>query len=218
MTVPDSGSLHRVTDPRQAQLLTDPRSKEFFKPFLARERSVKEAADELGQSLNTTLYRVKVMLDAQLIRVVGTRRRAGRAIKVYRSTHDAYFVPFALTPYATLEERVSAQAKPIFANLISAYASALQASDLYGHAILRSEHGAVWTTDRLPEMTPASLPTVYSDMTARLTSEEAHAIARTLREAFSRGLQADSTAQDEAPFPTYLLMVALLPLDEALGT
>lgn len=218
MTALDSARLHRVSDPRQAQLLTEPRSKEFFKPFLARERSVKEAADALGCSLNTTLYRVKVMLDAGLLRVVDTRTRGGRAIKVYRSVHDAYFVPFALTPYASLEERVAVQARPIFANLISSYAAVLRASDLYGHAIVRGENGAVWTTDRLPEATPAGLPTVYSDMTARLTRAEAHEIARVLRGAFARGLHPEAEGQEDASCPAYLLMVALLPLEEAQST
>lgn len=218
MTGPDSGSPHRVSDPRQAHLLTEPRSKEFFKPFLARERSVGEAAALLGCPLNTMLYRVRVMLDAGLIRVVETRRRAGRGIKVYRSVHDAYFVPFALTPYATLEERLEVQARPIFANLISAYAAALRASDLYGHTLLLGENGAVWTTDRLPDTAPGGLPTVYSDMTVRLTGEEAHEIARLLREAFVRGIHPDARSREDGPAPWYLLMVTLLPLGETRGT
>lgn len=218
MTALDSGRLYRVTAPRQAHLLTEPRSKEFFKPFLARERSVSEAAQVLGCPLNTALYRVRVMLGAGLLQVVDVRRWAGRAVKVYRSVHDASFVPFSLTPYATLEERLEVQARPIFANLISGYAAALKANDLYGHILLRGENGEVWTTDRLPDVTPQGLPTLYSDVTVRLTDEEAHGIARTLREAFTRGLQSDTRAQGDTSSPTYLLMVTLLPLGEEQST
>lgn len=125
-----------MTDPTQARLLTDPRSKAFFKPFLVRERSVTEAARLLGCPLNTMLYRVGTLVRAGLLRVVREERRAGRAVKVYRSVHDAYFVPFALTLYATLEERLEVQAAPIFANLIRAYAAALHRSDRYGNHLV----------------------------------------------------------------------------------
>jgi DNA-binding Lrp family transcriptional regulator len=211
MTVFDLGSLHPVTDPHQARLLTEPRSKTFFKPFLAREQSAKEAADAIECSLNAMLYRVKVMVDAGLIRLVGTRPRAGRAVKVYRSVHDAYFVPFALTPYATLEERLWVQGRPIFANLIRAYASALRASELYGHAILRDENGAVWTTDRLPDATPQGLPTVYSDTVTPLSNDEALEIAQALRDILVRGVRPRPTNSPKSP---YLLMLALLPIEE----
>ena len=214
MASPNSGSPHRVTDPRQAHLLTEPRSKDFFKPFLARERSVKEAADLLGCSLNTMLYRVGVMLDAGLIEVVQTRARAGRTVKVYRSVHEAYFVPFSVTPYATLEERLEVQARPLFAHLISAYAAVLRQNDLYGHEILRGENGAVWTTDRVPGATPGGLPTLFSDMTARLTHAEAGQLAQILHNAFARALQpGEGRAESQSSGP-YLLMVALLPTVE----
>jgi hypothetical protein len=35
------------------------------------------------------LYRVRRMLDADLLRITETRQRAGRPIKIYRSTHDS---------------------------------------------------------------------------------------------------------------------------------
>ncbi len=196
-------------------MLTEPRSKTFFKPFLAREQSVKEAADAVGCSLNAMLYRVKVMVDAGLIRLVDTRPRAGRAVKVYRSIHEAYFVPFALTPYATLEERIWVQGRPIFANLIRAYASALRANELYGHAILRGENGAVWTTDHLPDTTPQGLPTVFSDMVTPLSGDEAHEIAKALRDTFVRGVR---TSPAEGGTSAYFLMVALLAIEEPQST
>ena len=108
MTDPDSGSFHTVTfytvtfhtvtDTRQAQLLTEPKSKAFFKPFLAAERSAGEAAAELGCNLNTVLYRVKTFLEAGLLTVSREQTRKGRAVKYYRSSYDGYFVPFTKTP------------------------------------------------------------------------------------------------------------------------
>ena len=85
MTVPDSGSFFTVTDSEQARLLTEPVSKEFFKPFLARERSASEAAEMMQCSLNTMLYRIKTLLRAELLKVVHEEPRKGRAVKIYRS-------------------------------------------------------------------------------------------------------------------------------------
>ncbi len=206
----DSGSFHTVTDPVQARLLTEPVSKEFFKPFLAHERSASEAADILKAGLNTTLYRIKTLLKAGLLQVVREVPRKGRAVKVYRSVHDAYFVPFRCTPYATLEERLWVQARPIFADLIGAYAAALRANERSGHHVFIGDNGAVWTSDRLPDLSRAGLPLTYSDMTVRLGDGDARALGLELNGLFRRALAAgvDATGNDRC----YTCMVALLPL------
>lgn len=219
MTRPDSPGPHSphlfpVTDPRQAALLTDPTSKAYFAPFLARDRTVKEAAEVVGCALNTMLYRVKVMLRAGLLRVVETRPRGGRAIKVYRSVHDAYFVPFSLTPYATLEERVVVQGQPLFARLTAAYAAALQAHNLSGNALLLGENGAVWTTDFPPAVTRGGNSLVFSDMTVHLDQAEAREVAARLADTFSRAVQAEQGASPSARTIQYVMMVALLPLED----
>ncbi len=100
---------YEVHDPLQARLLTHPVSKEFFKPFLARERTVSQTAAELGRSVSATLYRVKTFLRAGLLYVAREEKRSGRPIKHYRSVADAFLIPSETTPYAGLEERLSAQ-------------------------------------------------------------------------------------------------------------
>lgn len=215
MTAPDSGSFYTVTNNRQAQLLTEPKSKEFFKPFLAQERSVTQAAKELGCNLNTMLYRVKKLRAAKLLRVARKEKRKGREIKYYRSIHDAYFIPFRLTTYATLEERLEAQAEPIFANLINAYAHALKQNERFGNYLLRGPTGGVMTTDFAPDFTPSGLPIVYSDMTTSLSKQEALVIAEGLRELFRQGLIADGQSKrSNSQRHKYLMMVALLPMNE----
>jgi hypothetical protein len=214
MTVPDSGSVHTVTNEKQAQLLSDPKSKEFFKPFLAQERSVTQAAKELNCNLNTMLYRVRTLQTAKLIKVTRKEKRKGREIKYYRSVHDAYFVPFKLTPYATLEERLEAQGKPIFTTLMNAYAYALKQNERFGNYVLRDgPTGGVWTTDFLPNFTPSGLPIVYSDTIANLSREDALELAEGLRDLFKRGLVKNGQAKrSKSQTHDYLLMVAFLPL------
>jgi hypothetical protein len=210
----DSGSIHTVTNSRQAQLLSDPVSKEFFKPFLAQECSVTQAARELGCNVNTMLYRVKTFHAAKLIKVSRKEKRKGREIKYYRSFHDAYFIPFRLTSYATLEERLEAQGDPIFATLINAYAYALKQNERFGNYVLRGgPTGGVMTTDSLPDSTPSGLPIVYSDMITNLSKDEALELARDLRQTYKRGFTKNSQAEhSKSQTHDYLLMVAFLPL------
>lgn len=209
----DSGSFHTVTDPRQAQLLTDPTSKAFFVPFLARELSASQAASELGRDLNTVLYRIKVLLAAGLIEVTREQKRKGRAIKHYRSVYDAYLVPFGLTPYISLEERLEAQAVPIFANLIRSYASAVKQSERYGNCIVRTPEGDVLTTDFVPELTPAGLPVAYSDTVVSLQRSEALGLAEGLHDLYQRALASGHKYKNKGPgHHDYFLMVAFLPL------
>ena len=212
MVEPDSSRFHTVENSRQAQLLTDPKSKAFFKPFLAQECSTSRAAQALGCPLTTMHYRVKRFLEAGLLKVARVEKRKGRAVNHYRSAHDAYFIPLSLTPYATIEERLEAQAAPLFANLLRAYANAIRRSERYGHHIFRSG-GAFCTSDLLPELTLGGLPVVYADMTTALHKEDALDLGASLRDLFERG-GVSSTPDPKAQ--NYLFMVALLPLEDAL--
>lgn len=210
MTAPDSGSFFTVTDTEQARLLTEPASKGFLEPFLARERSAAEAAAMMGCSLNTMLYRIKVLLRAGILEVVREEPRKGRAIKVYRSVHDAYFIPFRVTPYATIEERLEVQAKPIFAGLIRSYAAAGRQNERYGHHIFMGENGAMWTSDLLPAQM-AGQPFIYSDVYVKLRDEDAQVLGKELKGLLARALELDKQAKDDPEARAYLNMVALLP-------
>ena len=211
MIAPDSSSFHTVTDKKQAHLLTDPKSKAFFKPFLARERSTSQAAQVLGCPLTTMHYRVRQFLAAGLLELTREEKRKGRAVKLYRSTHDAYFIPFRVTPYATLEERLATQAAPLFANLLRAYADALRQSERYGHHLFRSGD-AFCTSDLLPKLTPAGLPVTYADMMTTLSKEDALGLNADMQNLLKR----KGKSKEEGDGAQYLLMVALLPLKEAL--
>lgn len=207
-------SGYRVTDPAQARLLTDPVARDFLGPFLGRTASVAEAAAELGAAQNTTLYRVRTLLRAGLLRQVGERRRAGRPIKLYRSSHDHYFVPFAATGYDTLEDRLRAQGRPIWDGLIDAYAAALHGHRRYGHHVFRSG-GAVMTSDLLPEQSPSGRPLFWSDTTVTLTDADADELAARLREWYAelvRRSPASTTGGSGEKGRRYLALAALLPV------
>lgn len=162
--------FHTVTDERVADMLTSVRWTPYYEPFLARTSSVKDAAQQAGCSLNEMLYRVRRMHQAGLLIVVDTVKRAGRPVKLYRTAHDAYFIPFDVTPYANNEEHFralyGANAEK-FAHLI---ARRLSRNGLAGRRLYRTEYGEVWiegardttTPSRFTENTPeAAFDIVY---------------------------------------------------------
>ncbi|WP_221088970.1 ArsR/SmtB family transcription factor [Deinococcus aquaedulcis] len=107
MTGPDSPSpagaptqpslWQRLDDPAAARVLADAYTRQFFEPFIWRERRVGDVARELGVSKTAVLYRVRQFLRLGLLEVTRTEPRAGRAIRYYRATSRGYFVPFAAT-------------------------------------------------------------------------------------------------------------------------
>lgn len=141
---PPASAFRVVDDPLQAKLLSDPETLRFFDPFLARERRVAPVARELGERIDTVLYRVRRLRAAGLLRVVREEARAGRPVKVYRSSADAYFVPFAATPYAELRERLAEEAHPQWERAAAGLARLLVRHDSEGRRIYRADDGRVW--------------------------------------------------------------------------
>ena len=92
-----------VTDPGAAAALTHPKTLRQLEPFLNRERTVLEAARETGVKPNTMLARVRKFTALGLLIVAREVPRAGRAVKVYRSRAESFFVPYEVTPSETLE-------------------------------------------------------------------------------------------------------------------
>lgn len=172
-TEQDSPSPFVVSDQTQARFLTDPAKKRFFLPFLGRERRIAE----VGCSTNRMLYQVRTLLGCGLLQVLREEPRAGRAVRVYRSIHDAYFVPFAATPYDTLEHRITVQGDPIWAGLIAAYADALRRSRRHGH-LLRRVGDVVQITDQLPDSTPSGQALFWSDSTITIRDADARRLGR----------------------------------------
>lgn len=103
MEANDSPSVRIVSDTHVADLLMSPVTLRQLEPFLARDATVGEAAAVLGDRPNTVLKRVQRFEALGLLAVVRETPRAGRAIRVYRSTADAFFVPFEATSAESFE-------------------------------------------------------------------------------------------------------------------
>lgn len=95
MEAAESSSVYVVRDPEAARVLTDAAQLRYFAPFLAQDRTIAQVAEETGSKLNTAYVRTRRYLELGLLRVVREEKRAGRAVKVYRSVADVLYVPLA---------------------------------------------------------------------------------------------------------------------------
>ena len=142
-----TSALRRVTSPEAATWLTAPDAVDLLRPFLGRTATVSEAAAVLGRSVKDTHYRVKRMVDLGILQVVAEEPRAGRPMKRYSTCCERFFVPFALTPAATIAERVLQQTRPaleaIGASIVREFEEAHVASRLGFE--LRADGGKVTT-------------------------------------------------------------------------
>ncbi|GGO38824.1 helix-turn-helix domain-containing protein [Deinococcus humi] len=93
-----------VESAHAAIFLADPRQRRFLEPFLGRECTVQCAAEELRVTANSVLYRVRRMVALGLVEVIREEARAGRAIRIYRSVADRFFVPYHRTDATNLLE------------------------------------------------------------------------------------------------------------------
>ena len=76
--------------------LRDPEQIKYLEPFLGKAVSVTEAAKLCSCKPNTMLSRIKRFEHLGLLRVVQTRKRNGRGIKLYTTTSDSFFVELNL--------------------------------------------------------------------------------------------------------------------------
>jgi len=205
-----SCSSATVADPRQARLLTDPRSAAFIHPFLGRERSTAEAAREAGCPLTTMAYRVRVLQKAGLLLLTRTLRRAGRPITYYRSSQDAYRVPLTATTFIDQRDQARRIGAPIYRQLTDAYSSALARHGTTTRLITRDDHGGIYSTDLPPHRTASQQPLLFEDRVLHLTRAQAERLCQRLEQELD-GVTGDSDSAE--PHHSYVVMVAAVPLD-----
>jgi hypothetical protein len=91
-----------VTDPRAAAALLDRQSQAMVLAFHY-PRSLAEAASALDLDLKRLHHHVLRFCRLGLLQVAETRARAGRPIKLYRMTAEAFFLPHAAAPELVTE-------------------------------------------------------------------------------------------------------------------
>jgi DNA-binding MarR family transcriptional regulator len=100
---PDEPTWQTILAEPAARLLTNPNEANWISPFLGRETTIKAAAEELGIPMLGMYRAVKRLEQMGLLNVSRSEARKGRAVHYYRSSSDAYFVPYSAAPEGTLE-------------------------------------------------------------------------------------------------------------------
>lgn len=135
----------------QAALLSDPVAVRFLEPFLGRECSASEVAEELDVAIDTLLYRINKFLDAGLLEIVRMQPRAGRPIKIYSTVAAGFYVPFELTAFAEHAEQMRTQLRADEDVILKAAQDIRRAVGEEGQRIFRNRDGEVWQQSSSPQ-------------------------------------------------------------------
>lgn len=82
-----------IADPKTAAFLIDTASSEHLAPFMMGEKSLAQAAEELGLSKSRMSYWVKKLLRLELIRVVRVEKQGKHHVSIYGSSADVFIIP-----------------------------------------------------------------------------------------------------------------------------
>jgi hypothetical protein len=186
---PAEDTWREVSDPRAARALLDPASLRFLRPFLGRERSVAEAAAEIGAPLDTMLYRARRLEALGLLEVARLEPRKGRAVKRYRSVANGFRVPPRAAPPGGAETVLNAAGEYWQRRLVRGVLRALGDEDGPTLRVFRTRDGRV-RSDVAPGDPPVAgahgAAVMDATMLIRLEEEEARAFQRDLLELWQR--------------------------------
>lgn len=213
MEEPTSPRLLVVRDPVAADLLVNPTTLRQLEPFLGREATVSQAARDTGAKPNTVLRRVQRFVEHGLVVVARSRPRAGRSVKLYRSSAEVFFIPFEATSAETLDgalaERDAYWEALLRRNVVSARQ---QAAGTWGTRIYRDERGRLQvqtalTPDRNFTTLDAEGPAVLSAWrdAVYLDFDDAKALQREMFDLLKRYHQKRGAQR-------YILRLGLAPL------
>ncbi len=216
---------HRVTDETAAAFLVQDANRRYLRPFLEKSASVSEAAEELGEAVESVYYRVRRMLELGIVEVTREEPRAGRPVKYYRSVGQGLFVPFSVTGAATVEEITTASNAQIDQRFVRGQVTAMRQAfedrGAWGYRLFRDADGSVhfdYAPHDAPDdfdllqamLAPDAPPVVSAWIGLPLPREEAKALQRELVELAAR-YRAKATTEG-ASVRYYMLRVGLAPL------
>lgn len=209
-----------ISDPKVAHILASTEERRFLEPFIRREATLSQAAEELGVKLTTLHYHVRKLLRLGLIEVRREEPRKGRAMKIYGAAAEEFFVPFEITPSVSLEALMTQiMAAPNRSLIKSAARTLLEHSDRWGLRITRDERdkivvAATWHEDvddaeiYQTLLAPDFPATFLRSAGVNLDHTAAKALQLELHELFRRYESSFAKGQD------YLLMAGLTPLGD----
>lgn len=215
-----SRTFYKVSTEEQARLLSDPKGSDFIHPFIGRESSVSAAAQALGCSVQTMHYRVKQLVAAGLLELVREEKRAGRAVKHYRSVSEAFFIPDDLTKHADLEERLLTDFQPTMKVIAKGLAEGIRREGRTGQCMFQdapgrvSSYGCVERPDKAIELNldyPFRQPNTDRRGSIYLTDDEARTLGQELGSLFEQYSQRSHEESERPKAYTFMYALVLSP-------
>ena len=217
-------SWTHITNPEAAKVLSEEDELRYLDPFIRREYSLTEAAKKLSVSPSAMLYQVKKFVRLELLKVVRTEPRRGRATKYYRATSERFFVPFEATSAETVFNLLYSAEEHYLREFLNYYVRTnTRAPESWGIGVFLTREGGIsksiaMSNDPDPERLvdtalEKDFPAVWSSWsTLRLDFEKAKALQLDLIKLFE--LYKTHHSGDEQQ---YLLHLALCPMTPGIG-
>lgn len=214
-----------IEDRKAADALTDLAQLPLLAHFLRGASSVSEAAEALGEDLDRVYYQVRKLEKLGLLEVAFEEARAGRPIKHYRASAQAFFVPYAVLPHETFARALLESSRVPEELMAEGSARALleRIDDpwTWGFRVYRDAEGAVnafWGPreagedwDVLGQLLGPEEPPVFGTHTSlALTREQAKEMQRELHAFTDRWIErARANRAGEADGPTRAILLSL---------
>lgn len=99
-----------LLDAEAARFMLDSRNLQYLRPFVSQERSIQQAASDLGISVGKMSYWTHKLLDRGLLVQSREVRRAGKPVRYYRATAEEFIAPIDILPEFSDVDLVKAHA------------------------------------------------------------------------------------------------------------
>ncbi|MGH3448636.1 MAG: hypothetical protein ACRDP4_13535 [Nocardioidaceae bacterium] len=198
-----------VTDPRTIKVLLSEQALTFLEPYLGATRSISQAAERTGRSLQRTHYWTRRLHDVGLIEVRETALRPGLSIRRYQAIADSFRVPAHVLPVGLFDSMMTVLSRALVHSFETAHPEIAYGGDVSIHRA-RNASGIVIerTTPEVDDDGPADA--LQCSFTTRLAPEDAAQLRTELAQLRDRW--SGKTEPVASGHPVYLSMLALAPL------
>lgn len=211
-------NVHWVNSPNAAAVLTDTREWNLLIILINQEASLSELARKLSLSLPALSYRLKKLLELDLVKVSRTEKRKGSPVKYYRATATHFYVPFEATTFQSLTDLLTSTMAPFERRISHEMVRLFQeANEGWGLNFFTDPQGGFnFTFSPVPERGDPFLeqslqptfPAIHDKvLMLNLDFDRAKALQRELQEIYERYDEQQVEGQQ-----SYLLRTALVPL------
>ena len=197
-----------------ATLLLNNKTRWLISPFVGEKKSVKEASEQMGMKLASYYVYVKRFERAGLIEVVEVQPRAGRAIKLYKTVADEFFIPHTVSPLLAYYEKLEDDyQKLLWQGILKALEAGSEAMGAWGFKLYKHPKAGLAITGARSQDEEWDLLAEKSAILPywrrlKLSREKAKALQHELHEVLDRYI----VEQDELDDYSYLVRVAMAPL------